>query len=78
MLSKFQQGIISDHRAMEDINNNDIYVLDPFTNEVRKARDCDEWLTCKIVYVYSVPYREFDGVIRKGEHCRCWMVHLII
>ena len=43
MLSRFQCGTIIDCKAGEDIKNNDIYILDPVTREVRKERDSDEW-----------------------------------
>ena len=42
MLNRFQNGTIVEFKAGEDIRNNDIYVLDPTTKEIRKARGCDE------------------------------------
>jgi len=42
MLNRFQHGTIVDCIAGEDIKNNDIYILDPATREIRKARNC--WL----------------------------------
>ena len=56
MLNRFQNGTIVEFKAGEDIRNNDIYVLDPTTREIRKARDCDEWLTCQLVYVNNVSF----------------------
>lgn len=83
MLHTFQNGVIVDRVAGQDIKNNDIYILDPHSNEVRKAKDCDEWLTCQVVYVNeyrdshftedSVGKRYEDGIIPKGTECRCWI-----
>lgn len=79
MLSKFQHGTIADFKAGEDIKNNDIYILDPVTREVRKAQDCDEWLTCQLVYVNNVSLNNvIDFDINKGDMCRCWIGYLII
>lgn len=79
MLSRFQYGTIVDFKAGEDIKNNDIYILDSVTQEVRKARDCDEWLTCQLVYVNNVSFNNtIDFDINKGDMCRCWIGHLII
>ena len=79
MLSRFQCGTIVEHKAGEDIKNNDIYVLDPTTREIRKARDCDEWLTCQLVYVNNITFNNtIDFTISKGEMCRCWIVYLVV
>ena len=79
MLSRFQCGTIVDFKAGEDIKNNDIYILDPTTREIRKARDCDEWLTCQLVYVNNISLNNvIDFDINKGEVCRCWIGCLII
>lgn len=89
MLNRFQCGTIVDHKAGEDIKNNDIYILDPVTREIRKARNCDEWLTCQLVYVYEVDGNRFseksdygksvfEGIIKKGQLCRCWMAYLVL
>lgn len=79
MLHRFQCGTIVDHKAGEDIKNNDIYILDPATREIRKARDCDEWLTCQLVYVNNVSFNNtIDFCINKGEMCRCWIVYLVV
>lgn len=75
MLNRFQQGTIVDHIAGEDIKNNDIYILDPSTREIRKANNCDEWLTCQLVYVYDYQYGD---TIKKGATCRCWICYLVI
>lgn len=79
MLHRFQNGTIVDRKAGEDIKNNDIYVLDPVTREIRKARDCDEWLTCQVVYVNNMRLDNvIDFDIAKGEMCRCWIVYLVV
>lgn len=79
MLNRFQNGTIVDFKAGEDIKNNDIYVLDPATREIRKARNCDEWLTCQLVYVNNVSFNNtIDFYINKGEMCRCWIGYLVI
>lgn len=75
MLNRFQQGTIVDRIAGEDIKNNDIYILDPSTREIRKANNCDEWLTCQLVYVYDYQYGD---TIKKGTACRCWIGYLVI
>ena len=79
MLIRFQCGTIVDRKAGEDIKNNDIYVLDPTTREIWKARDCDEWLTCQLVYVNNITFdNTIDFTISKGEMCRCWVVYLVV
>lgn len=89
MLNRFQHGTIVDFYAGEDLKNNDIYVLDPITKQVRKARNCDEWLTCQLVYVYEVDGNRFseksdysksvfEGIIKKGQLCRCWIAYLVL
>lgn len=79
MLNRFQNGTIVELKAGEDIKNNDIYILDPTTREVRKARDCDEWLTCQLVYVNNVSLNNvIDFYINKGEMCRCWIGYLVL
>ena len=79
MLNRFQCGTIVDFKAGEDIRNNDIYVLDPATKEIRKARDCDEWLTCQVVYVNNMIFdNTIDFTISKGEMCRCWIMYLVV
>lgn len=88
MLSRFQCGTIVDCYAGEDLKNNDIYVLDPATKKARKARNCDEWLTCQLVYVYETNDTRFteeeegkkytDAIIKKGQLCRCWIVYLVV
>lgn len=79
MLNRFNCGTIVDRKAGENIKNNDIYILDPETREIRKARDCDEWLTCQLVYVNNVSLNNvIDFDINKGEMCRCWIGYLLI
>lgn len=80
MLNRFQHGTIVDFKAGEDINNNDIYILDPVTREIRKAKNSDEWLTCQLVYVYDCYYGLVEpyNIIKKGDSCRCWIGYLVI
>ncbi len=77
MLQRFQYGTIVECVAGEYIRNNDIYILDPASRKIRKPICSDEWLTCKLVYVYDESYGYCD-TIPNGEFCRCWIVHLII
>lgn len=74
MLHRFQSGTIVDYQAGEDLKNNDVYIVDPTTRKIRKPKDCDEWLTCQLVYVYNI----LDGIIKKDEWCRCWVGYLVI
>ena len=79
MLHKFQCGTTVDRKAGENIKNNDIYILDSATGEIRKARYSYEWLTCQVVYVNNVTSdNTIDFDIVKGETCHCWLVHLVI
>lgn len=88
MLHRFQNGTIVDLQAGEDLRNNDLYILDPETREIRKPRSCDEWLTCQLIYVYETDSSRFsiseygkrfeEGVIKKGQICRCWIGYLVI
>lgn len=80
MHPRFRQGTIADFKAGEDIKNNDIYILDSATREIRKAKNCDEWLTCQLVYVYnySLIDMESNNDIKKGTLCRCWLGHLVL
>ena len=84
MLNRFQQGVILDFQAGEDLKNNDMYIIDPKTNKIRKPKDCDEWLTCRMVYVFNEPLMnhpyldQYNFDIAKDEWCRCWTAYLII
>ena len=80
MLNRFQHGTIVDCKAGEDIKNNDIYILDPATREIRKAREPDEWLTCQLVYVYERNYGTIEPYnnIKKGTLCRSWIAYLVL
>ena len=80
MLNRFQHGVILDFQAGEDLKNNDMYIIDPKTNKIRKPKDCDEWLTCRMVYVCNVPtmYSGYNFDIAKNEWCRCWTAYLVI
>lgn len=77
LLNRFQNGTIVDFQAGEDLKNNDLYIVDPETRKIRKPRDCDEWLTCQLVYVNDV-YPRNDNVIFENEWCRCWIGYLVI
>ena len=79
MLHRFQCGTVVGFNAGEDIKNNDIYILDPSTREIRKARDCDEWLTCQLVYVNNISFdNNINFIIKKGTECRCWIGYLVL
>ena len=79
MLQRFQHGTIVDFQAGEDLKNNDVYIVDPITRNIRKPKDTDEWLTCQLVYVNNVSLNNvIDFDISKGEVCRCWIGYLVI
>lgn len=80
MMQRFQYGTIVDYQAGEDLKNNDVYIIDPKTQKIRKPKDCDEWLTCQLVYVNNiyVDTHPYDNIIHKDDHCRCWIGYLII
>ncbi len=81
MLNRFQHGVILEFQAGEDLKNNDMYIIDPKTNKIRKPKDCDEWLTCRMVYVFNVPtmsHHSENYDIKKDEWCRCWTAYLVI
>ena len=79
MLNRFNCGTIVEFTAGEDIKNNDIYILDPSTREIRKAKDCDEWLTCQLVYVNNISFdNNINFTIKKGTECRCWISYLVL
>ena len=76
------QCTIKDFVCMEDIQNNAIYVVDPDTQQIRYAKDPDEYVTERLVYVYNptlpignrlIPL-DTNYKIEKGTHCRCWIV----
>ena len=62
--------------AGENIKNNDIYIVDPKKQSLRKPTNPDEWLTCQLAYVYNVP--PCDDNICAGSACRCWIGYLVI
>ena len=76
------QCTIKDFVCMEDIQNNAIYVIDPNTQQIRYARDPDEYVTERLVFVYNVQpcmknrltLLDVNHKIEKGSHCRCWIV----
>lgn len=75
------QCTIKDFVCMEDIYNNAIYVIDPDTQQLRRAKDPDEYVTERLAFVYNPPYPLYDLVpsgtnckIKKGTRCRCWMI----
>ena len=74
MLQRFQHGIIADHIAGETLKNNDLYIIDPDKQSIRKPRTPDEWLTCQLVYVNNIG----GDIICAGSACRCWIGYLVI
>ena len=74
MLQRFQHGIIVDRIAGETLKNNDLYIIDPDKQSIRKPRTPDEWLTCQLVYVNNIG----DDIICTGSACRCWIGYLVI
>lgn len=83
------QCTIKDFVCMEDIYNNAIYVIDPDTQQLRQAKNPDEYVTERLAFVYncqdSIPLddsytpecileKPVNRKIKKGTHCRCWMV----
>ena len=79
-------GVIRDYIAGEDIRNNDIYIIDTETQQIRKPENPSEWFCCQVVYVYETNPWGIEGVedflsqeminhsmIRKGKRCRCWL-----
>lgn len=76
MLSRFQNGTIVDLIAGENIKNNDLYIIDPKKQSLRKPTTPNEWLTCQLAYVYNIP--PCDDYICAGSSCRCWIGYLVI
>lgn len=75
--TKFQYGTVAEFIAGEDIKNNDVYIVDPKEQKIRKPTRPNEWITCQVVYVCNItPY--VDDIIHAGTECRCWIVHLVI
>lgn len=74
MLHRFQNGTIVDRIAGETIKNNDLYIIDPEKQSIRKPRTPDEWLTCQLVYVNDIG----GDIICAGSACRCWIGYLVI
>lgn len=77
MLSRFQYGTIVDLKAMEDITNTGIYVVDKDSGRIRKAKNADEYLTHQVVLVNDYVVSDCN-TIYAGERCRCWYVYLVI
>jgi hypothetical protein len=75
MLHRFQHGTIVSLIAGENIKNNDLYIVDPNKQSLRKPKTPDEWLTCQLAYVYNPEPCES---ICAGSACRCWIGYLII
>ena len=75
MLSRFHHGTIVDLIAGETIKNNDLYIIDPKKQSIRKPTNPNEWLTCQLAYVYNP---EPCDNIRVGSVCRCWIGYLVI
>ena len=77
MLNRFQYGTIVDLKAMEDITNTGIYVVDKNSGEIRKAKNADEYLTHQIVLVNDNIVSDCN-TIYAGERCRCWYMYLVM
>lgn len=81
MLNRFQNGTIVEFQAGEDLKNNDLYVVDPNTRKIRKPRSSDEWLTCQLVYVNNINWKNDPNenwTIKNDESCRCWIGYLVL
>lgn len=81
MLNRFQNGTIVEFQAGEDLKNNDLYVVDPNTRKIRKPRSSDEWLTCQLVYVNNINWKNDQNenwTIKNNESCRCWIGYLVL
>jgi hypothetical protein len=78
MLQRFFNGTIVSRIAGETLKNNDIYIVDPEKQNVRKPTTPDEWLTCQLVYVCNAPEWGATDTICAGSACRCWIGYLII
>ena len=87
MFALFNRNTIFSAEAAEDLRNNDLYVIDPETHKVRKPIKYDEWFKYQLVYVLNAqtvscvcrPELEDNNfIIRAGEQCRCWNVHITI
>lgn len=78
------QCTVRDFVCMEDIQNNAIYVVDPDTQQLRYAKDPDEYVTERLVFVYNYAIATGNELIappinykiEKGTHCRCWIVSM--
>lgn len=81
-------GVVKEYIAGEDIKNNDIYIVDTDTQQIRKPKKPSEWFYCQVVYVYetnpwvmngisegyAISQEMIDGgTIKKWERCRCWL-----
>lgn len=80
MLHRFENGTIVDRIAGENIRNNDIYIIDPQHQTLRKPIEPNEWLTCQLAYVYNPTHNPVDDnrMICAGSACRCWIGYLVI
>ena len=79
MLPRFQRGTIVQLIAGEALKNNDLYIVDPKKQSLRKPTNPNEWLTCQLAYVYNAPELGSDSdIICAGSACRCWIGYLII
>lgn len=83
------QCTIKDFVCMKDIYNNAIYIIDSNTQQLIRAKDSDEYVIERLVFVYNlqnpVPLddsytpddileKSINRILKKGTHCRCWMV----
>lgn len=74
MLLRFQHGTIVSRIAGEPLKNNDLYIVDPEKQSIRKPTTPDEWLTCQLVYVNNIG----GDIICADSACRCWIGYLVI
>lgn len=76
MPQRFQQGAIEDFILSEDVMNNSICVIDRSSGKVRKAANCNEYLTHQTVLVYDWQFG--NEIMPAGRKSRCWHVHIMV
>lgn len=64
-------GVVKEYIAGEDIKNNDIYIVDTDTQQIRKPKKPDEWFYCQVVYVYETNPWAIDGITEDCIKARC-------
>ena len=81
----YNNGLIQDFEAGEDIINNNFYIINRKDQKIYLAKTPDDWMYNEVVYVYNdIPIKDFyltkyfgdDIVIEKGTICRCWRVKI--